>query len=117
MKKINIGKDFSPDPAGRFNSDGPGSGEVFREEVLRPMIDQLKGDEKIVIILDDGVEGYGSSFLAEGFAGMVKYGYIKGADLLAKLDIQYEDEDFKFYKNRIIQYITEAKYASEIYAQ
>jgi len=115
MNKINIGQDFSPDPAGRYRSDGSGSGEAFREDLLKQRIEQLGINEKLVIILDDGVEGYGSSFLTEGFAGMVKYGYIDKDKLLSILDIQYEDEDFGFYKKRIIQYIKEAKFNSEQY--
>ena len=67
------------------------------------------------IIIDDNVEGYGSSFLSEGFAGMVKYGYITSEELLDKIDIVYTDNDFAFYKEKIYQYINEASYNSEIY--
>ncbi len=115
MNKINIGQDFSPDPAGRYRSDGPGSGEAFREDLLKKRIEQLALNEKLVIILDGGVEGYGSSFLTEGFAGMVKYGYIDKEKLLSILDIQYDNPDFEFYKKRIIKYIKEAKFNSEKY--
>ncbi|WP_141226321.1 DUF4325 domain-containing protein [Photobacterium sanguinicancri] len=75
MAMLNIGTDFSLTPAGRFYSDGSGSGEEFREECLRVKLLALNNNEKLTIILDDGVDGYGSSFLVEGFAGMVKYGY------------------------------------------
>jgi hypothetical protein len=115
MSFINIGKDFSDDPSGRFYSDGEGSGEEFREEHLLPKLNDLKAGEKIKIILDDDVEGYGSSFLVEGFAGIVKYGYM-AADLLTnKLEFEYSDEDFSFYKDRCIKYIKEAKFNSKSY--
>lgn len=115
MKTLNIGVDFSPDPAGRFLTDGEGNGEAFRESCLKPAIQALKSDEKLSIILDDGVESYGSSFLSEGFAGMVKFGYISSQDLLEKIEIRYTDEDFEFYKNKIITYIKNAEFGSEEY--
>ncbi len=115
MNILNIGQDFSLDPSGRYRSDGKGNGEEFREDVLKKRISSLGSGEKLTIILDDDVESYGSSFLVEGFAGMVKYGYIKSQDLLDKLIIQYTDDDFEFYKKKIIQYIEEAKYNSKKY--
>ncbi|WP_321407003.1 STAS-like domain-containing protein [Tolumonas auensis] len=115
MKKIHICNDFSSVPSGRFYTDGKASGEQFREELLKPAIASLKSNEKIMIILDEGVEGYGSSFLVEGFAGMVKYGYINSPELLDKLELKFTDNDFSFYKKKIIEYIESAKYNSEEY--
>lgn len=115
MKVLNIGKEFSEVPSGRYRTDGDVSGEAFREDVLKEKILALKEDEKLQIILDDGVEGYGSSFLVEGFAGLVKHGYIEGPALLSKIDFVCSDEDFEFYKNKIVQYIHEAKFNSKKY--
>lgn len=116
MSDFNIGKNFSDDPSGRFYSDTKSrSGEVFREEYFKVLLDDLSGNEKINFILDDGVEGYGSSFLTEGFAGIVTYGHMKAEDLLKKISFSYEDEDFSFYKDKIIQYINEANFDSETY--
>lgn len=115
MKLLNIGKEFSSVPSGRFRSDGKTSGETFREDLLLIRLRELAPGEKLRIILDDDVEGYGSSFLVEGFAGIVKYGYMQGVDLLSKLDISCNNADFLFYKNKIIQYINEAKFGSKKY--
>jgi len=115
MKKLNIGKDFDPDPSGRYYTDGDASGEAFREDFLKGMLQALASGEKLQIILDDGVEGYGSSFLVEGFAGMVKYGYMTKDELLSKLDIVCADEDFEFYKKKIVEYIEKAVFNSEKY--
>jgi len=115
MKTLNIGQDFSPDPCGRYRTDGKGSGEEFREDCLKPVIGSLESNEKLQIIIDDGVEGYGSSFLVEGFAGMVKHGYISSQELLKKIEILYTDEDFEFYKNKIVEYILQAKFNSQVY--
>lgn len=116
MSVFNMGKQFSTDPAGRFYKDGDGSGEEFREEYLRKGISELVGSEKLEIIMDDGLEdGYGSSFLTEGFAGMVKYGYIEADELLSKLKFSFSDEDYSFYCDRAIEYIEASKFDSEVY--
>jgi hypothetical protein len=115
MKVLDIGKDFSKDPIGRFRSDSSSSGEAFREDVLKPRLESLGPGEKLQIVLDSGVEGYGSSFLVEGFAGIVKHGYMTANELLGRLEFKYDDSDFEFYKNKVIQYIGEAVYASETY--
>ena len=115
MKTLNIGKDFSSDPIGRFRSDGNRSGETFREDFLKQALQSLDSGEKLEIILDDGVESYGSSFLSEGFAGMVKYGFITSEELLEKIEIKYTNDDFEFFKKKIFEYIGKAKYNSKVY--
>ena len=115
MKTLNIGQDFSLDPSGRYRSDGEGNGEAFREDKLKPAIESLEQGEILQIILDDGVEGYGSSFLTEGFAGMVKHGYQTSDDLLSKIEISYSNDDFSFYKDKILDYIKQANFNSQIY--
>ncbi|CAH6996589.1 conserved hypothetical protein [Vibrio chagasii] len=116
MSIFNIGIEFSNEPSGRFYSDtGNRSGEAFREDYLKNLIAELKPGEKVTFILDDDVDAYGSSFLTEGFAGMVKYGYISTDDLLAKIDFQYSDSDYEFYASRAKKYIKEAKFNSKVY--
>jgi hypothetical protein len=68
---INVAKDFSRYPAGRFKTDGPYSGEGFRDQCLVPI---LKSSSGATINLD-GTRGYGSSFLEEAFGGLVRDGY------------------------------------------
>lgn len=116
MATINVSKDFSPDPIGRYRTDSNSSGEAFREDVLRPAIEKLGANEKLTIILDDGVESYGSSFLVEGFAGLIKHGYVTKEKLLTILEFSFSDADFCFYRDKIIQYIKDAKYSSQPYS-
>jgi hypothetical protein len=71
QEMLNIAKDFSRYPAGRVTTDGPYSGQKFREEFLEPVI---KAGKKLTIELD-GTRGYGSSFLEEAFGGLVRVGY------------------------------------------
>ena len=84
---ISVARDFSPNPAGRFPSDGQFNGERFRNEFLIPA---LKTDEPVTIDFD-GTEGYGSSFLDEAFGGLVRAGF--QADLLRnRLQIKSEED-------------------------
>lgn len=116
MSIFNIGIQFSDEPSGRYYSDtNKRSGEAFREDHLKGLIEKLKPNEKVTFILDDDVDTYGSSFLTEGFAGMVKYGYITAPELLNKIDFQYSDSDYEFYAKRARKYIKEAKFNSQEY--
>lgn len=74
MKKIQIATDFSRHPAGRNVTDGPKSGEHFRQQFLEPLF--KNGEHQIVLELD-GTRGYGSSFLEEAFGGLVRCGLSK----------------------------------------
>lgn len=99
MKTIHIAEDFSKYPAGRYNKDGPFSGEAFRRKFLEP---NLKQNEDLLIDLD-GARGYGSSFLEEAFGGLVRLGYPK-EDLKRKLKIKAKNESliteiFDFIEN------------------
>lgn len=83
MITIEIAKQFSRYPAGRYIKDGPYSGELFRKKFLEP---NLPIHEKIIIELD-GARGYGSSFLEEAFGGLVRKGFPK-EELRKKLDVR-----------------------------
>lgn len=86
---IKIAKDYSPEPAGRYSSDGDFSGERFRKEMLVPNL--VKFDKLIVDF--DGMEGSGSSFLEEAFGGLIHYEKFSKEELQAKLEfISKEDE-------------------------
>lgn len=73
MKKISIANDFSVFPGGREPSDGPFSGQEFRDNILIPIIEKNEN----AIINFDNVRGYGSSFLEESFGGLVRKGISK----------------------------------------
>ena len=72
MKTINIAKEYTERPGGRYISEGPYSGEDFREKILLPIFnDALKTGDRITVILDGGY-GYAPSFLEEAFGGLVR---------------------------------------------
>lgn len=83
---IDIARDFSRSPAGRFISDGPNSGERFRRDFLVP---GMSKHERLVINLD-GTRGIGSSFLEEAFGGLMRLGY-QASDLMRKFVFQTKD--------------------------
>jgi len=86
-KTISIARDFSRFPAGRFTTDGPWSGEGFRETILHPA---LLANSRVIVQLD-GTLGYGSSFLEEAFGGLVRVHGISPGDLHEKLTLESRD--------------------------
>lgn len=103
-KTINIAKDFSDVPSGRYRTDGPSNGEAFREDILRVA---LQNFERVIVELD-GTEGYGSSFLEEAFGGLVRKKYISNKSYKDKLIIIAEAEPYKHYQAAIYNYIEKA---------
>lgn len=74
MITISIAKDFSSIPGARHITDGPFSGEEFRQKCLEPYFSDPSANEEIRVVLD-GLEGYPISFLEEAFGGISrKYG-------------------------------------------
>lgn len=102
MTQINVSKDFSEYPAGRYRDDGEFSGEVFREDLLLPM---LKNFDVVEINLD-GSMGYGSSFLEEAFGGLVRLGKFTRDALHQKLKFKYKEDPIVI--DEIWQYIDSA---------
>ena len=97
---ISIARDFSPSPAGRYESDGPFPGSLFLEKILLPAV---RANDKVEINMD-GTDGYGSSFLEEAFGGLVRAGYSPKA-LHQKLKLI---SSRKSYEQRVWDYIDRA---------
>ena len=72
ISDINVGKDFSRYPVGRYLAEGNSNGQKFREEFLAPSL--RKG--RVKVFMDDAF-GYGSSFLEEAFGGLIRDGFEK----------------------------------------
>ena len=97
---ISITKDFSEAPSGRYKTDGPSSGERFRDDILIPA---LQKNVNLEVNLDVTL-GYGSSFLEEAFGGLIRAGF-KLSDLRTKLKIVSKPA---IYQERVWRYIEEA---------
>lgn len=98
---ISIANDFSRFPAGRYRTDGPYSGQHFRDDLLQPA---LKKYDRVIVDLD-GTMGFGSSFLEEAFGGLRREYLYSVEDLERKLKLEGALET---YKNRVWQYIKSA---------
>lgn len=96
---VNVAKDFSKYPAGRYRKNGSTSGEAFRDRFLLPAL--LRG-EQIVVELD-GTIGYGSSFLEEAFGGAVRAGKLPAETVLELIDIRTRDLSLKELVQRYIR--------------
>ena len=69
---INIAREFSPIPRGRFRGSSDKSGQAFREDILYPKIcEALKNKDTLEVDLK-GMLGLGSTFLEESFGGLVR---------------------------------------------
>lgn len=105
MIQINIAKDFSDTPGGRFISEGENSGEQFRDEILLPKYKYAEQHNEELEINFDGCWGFGTSFLEEAFGGLVRI--IKKKGILNRIIlISKEDETIP---GNIRKYVREAE--------
>ena len=99
---INVAKDFSRTPGSRFYTDGPYSGEAFREAILKPAFEEaLQSNSKLKIIFDGGY-GYAPSFLEEAFGGLAR---LFGADEVLSTIVMVSEEEPGMYERikKIVQ--------------
>ena len=87
--EINIAKEYSKTPGGRYISEGAYSGEHFRKTILEPAFDRANNEGRILVVVLDGGYGYSPSFLEEAFGGLVR----KTKDVrVAQIEIVSEEE-------------------------
>src|SRR4051812_23554323 len=102
--------DHTSSPGGRYISDGPFSGEWFREEVLRPTLEQARKSGERIIVELDGTSGYGASFLEEAFGGLVRTGAFPQRELQKLLLVEARTALFEPYKTLSNKFIQEARF-------
>ena len=78
---IDVGRDFSTTPGGRYRKEGAWSGQEFREKFLEP---RLRAKEDVIVDLD-GPVGFTTSFLEEVFGGIVR---LFGPEVKARIKIR-----------------------------
>jgi hypothetical protein len=112
MTTISLANDFSPFPGGRFRSDGPFSGEVFRDDILLPKLrEAIDSGEPLILVLD-GVAGLPSSFLEEGFGGILRIApEMTAKNILLNLRFEFQNPLFKRYESMISDYVSRAERA------
>jgi hypothetical protein len=104
MVTISIAKDFSVTPGGRFNRDGPYSGEAFRERLLAPA---LASGEDVIVDLDE-VAGLPSSFLEEAFGGLVRHAALPADMILGRVRVRAQQSALLPYVALVQRYMNEA---------
>jgi hypothetical protein len=74
---IDVAKDFSDDPFGRYADDGKFNAGAFRDNILIPELKKAieDGDTKITIDFSGVPVGLGSSFIEEVFGGLIRSGF------------------------------------------
>ncbi|EIV2971721.1 STAS-like domain-containing protein [Cronobacter sakazakii] len=78
MKIIKVSDHF-PYPGPRYERIGPQSGEAFRKFLIKKLKefygDDYSHNNNLQTTIDlDGTIGFGSSFLEEGFGGLLRHG-------------------------------------------
>lgn len=97
---LKVATDYTKTPGGRFISEGPYSGQDFREKFLYPKFEEaIKKDEELLVDLDGGY-GYATSFLEEAFGGLARQ--TKNPRVL---DIKIKSDDEEGLIPRIRDYI------------
>lgn len=100
---IDLAKDYSKYPAGRFHEDGAHNGEDFRKLILVPKLEELtknNNSEKLIIDID-GVRVFGSSFIEEAFGGLIRLGYYTSQELQDLIEVRCTKPTLFFYQEMI----------------
>ncbi|MCJ8280385.1 MAG: STAS-like domain-containing protein [Rivularia sp. ALOHA_DT_140] len=100
MRCINVAKDFSKTPFGRYKDDSDYSAELFRDSLLIPLFTDKEEDE-ILIDFKGIAMGLGSSFLEEAFVGMVRKG-VDSKIIKSRLKIV---SNLPIYEQQILKFI------------
>lgn len=101
MVVVNIAKDFTRYPSGRYSKNGNSSGEELRRRFLEQPL--LQGE--VVRVEFDGTIGYGSSFLEEAFGGVVRSTGKSAEYILNHLELHSMDDSII---EEVRQYIEDA---------
>lgn len=98
--KVEVAKDFSPYPGGRYPRHGEGNGQTFRE---RHLIPYLKASESVEVVFDNAA-GFPASFLEEAFGGLVREG-LTIDQIKRLLTISVTERENEIYRDEAWQYI------------
>lgn len=105
---LDIANEFSRYPAGRTNNDGRFNGNRFREELLRPRLQQAIRTGNKLEINFEGVRTFGSSFLEQSFGGLVRINKIDKKVALNTIIFTYVSPVYRNYVQLSKRYIKEA---------
>lgn len=93
--------DTTTTPGARYRSDGPDSGEEYREEVLGPAFQRAFETGSTLLVDLDGTHGYATSFLEEAFGGLAR---IFGSEVVLRT-LRFKCDDEPTLRDEIVGYI------------
>lgn len=105
MITLNLAKEFSPYPAGRYPDDGEFNGQRFRDKVLLPLLEKAR----IVQVNIDGVATLPSSFWEETWGGMVRKRRIEKTVAQSRLMVVTSEPDLERYVELAKSFLAEAE--------
>lgn len=91
--------DFTKEAFNRYIDDGEGSGEEFR---IKHIVPNLALHDLVIINLDGIDDEYGSSFLSEAFANLIRKENFSYETLNSKLQFKSNNTDWLKEVNRFI---------------
>jgi hypothetical protein len=98
---IIIADDFSDAPGARYIKDGPDSGELFYERLLKPKFKNAIESKSKLLVDMDGTFGYATSFISEAFGHLSRD--FTSEQVLQVLVIKSEEDEV--VKNFVIKTI------------
>lgn len=101
---IDVAKDFSKTPFGRFPSDGDSNAQKFRVDILVPALSD-PANKEIIVDFSNVALGVGSSFLEESFGGLVRKHKLDAADILNRVKII---ASVTFYQEQMERFVRRA---------
>ena len=105
---LDIAEVFSRAPVGRLREDSNNSGQRFREEWLRPKIEEaMKQGEKLEVLFG-GLKGVSTSFMEEAFGGLVREEGLSYEQLKGILELTTSKRQFRPYIKNAWRYMREA---------
>lgn len=106
---IDVARDFSKVPGGRFARLGPYSGEEFRKLHLVPALRAARKDNGRVTVILDGAAGYPASFLEEAFGGLIREEGFSLEEIARFLIIDAQAQRFQIRRDMAWSYIRAAE--------
>jgi|HubBroStandDraft_3_1064219.scaffolds.fasta_scaffold175707_1 hypothetical protein len=102
---LSIAQEYTQLPGPRFKSQGPMSGEEFRESILEPRFKEAQNRGDVLMVDLDGGYGYGTSFLEESFGGLAR---VYGVDAVMKT-LAFKSEEEPYLADDIKRYIRDCR--------
>lgn len=106
---LNIAREFSAFPAGRYENDGPHSGARFLREVLMPKLSEAILESRKLVVDLDGLKVCGSSFLESAFGGVVRSGKFPKHQIIETIEVAFSFPELDRYARSIKKHLDQAK--------